>query len=407
MAETIAVLSLKGGTGKTTTVRTLADVLRRVGLDVLAIDLDPQGNLSDYFDVPPDASPTIADVLRATPRRRRPSHDGIVPASPILAEVERSLSGKMGRELVLRKALKDARKQHDVILIDCPPALGLLTINGLVAADWALISSEAQYFALQGVQGALEVIEQAKEFYNPDLEWLGVVMNIADMRTVHSREAYAQLKEHFGDKVFETVIRSSIAYAESAERALLDPRPPARPGRRLPGAGRRGPRAHRAARRRASRRSSLGARGLHCDARRRRALVACWLAGRGGGDARRRGPHGRRRARRASGGATATSRAGHARPARRRRGPAGDRAGLAPGAQVIARGLRARRCRTARSARTADGWPSPGRDDGPWLDAIRAVVKPRMSCAVLARASSCAGGPTPSSSIRSASSERR
>ena len=96
-----------------------------------------------------------------------------------------------------------------------------------MAADWALISSEAQYFALQGVQGALDVIEQAKEFYNPDLEWLGVVMNIADMRTVHSREAYAQLKEHFGDKVFETVIRSSIAYAESAERALsiLDHRP--------------------------------------------------------------------------------------------------------------------------------------------------------------------------------------
>ena len=79
------------------------------------------------------------------------------------------------------------RKQHDIILIDCPPALGLLTINGLVAADWAMISSEAQYFALQGVQGALEVTEQAKEFYNPDLEWLGVVLNIADMRTVHSR----------------------------------------------------------------------------------------------------------------------------------------------------------------------------------------------------------------------------
>jgi chromosome partitioning protein len=96
-----------------------------------------------------------------------------------------------------------------------------------VAADWALISSEAQYFALQGVQGALDVIEQAKEFYNPDLEWLGVVMNIADMRTIHSREAYDQLAEHFGDKVFKTVIRSSIAYAESAEKGLsiLDHRP--------------------------------------------------------------------------------------------------------------------------------------------------------------------------------------
>jgi chromosome partitioning protein len=227
MAETIAVLSLKGGTGKTTAVRTLADVLRRVGLDVLAIDLDPQGNLSDYFDVPPDASPTIADVLTGDAKARAAVHDGIVPATPILAEVERSMSGKMGRELVLRKALKDARKQHDVVLIDCPPALGLLTINGLVAADWALISSEAQYFAMQGVQGALDVLEQAKEFYNPDLEWLGVVMNIADMRTIHSRDAYTQLNEHFGDKVFNTVIRSSIAYAESAEKGLsiLDHRP--------------------------------------------------------------------------------------------------------------------------------------------------------------------------------------
>ncbi len=227
MAETIAVLSLKGGTGKTTTVRTLADVLRRVGLDVLAIDLDPQGNLSDYFDVPPDASPSVADVLAGDAKVKEATHDGIVPSALNLAEAELALAGKMGRELVLRKALKEARKQHDVILVDCPPALGLLTINGLVAADWALISSEAQYFALQGVQGALEVIEQAKEFYNPDLEWLGVVMNIADMRTVHSREAYSQLSEHYGDKVFNTVIRSSIAYAESAEKGLsiLDHRP--------------------------------------------------------------------------------------------------------------------------------------------------------------------------------------
>src|SRR3954454_8894756 len=227
MADTIAVLSLKGGTGKTTTVRTLTDVFRRVGLDVLAIDLDPQGNLSDYFDVPPDAAPTVADVLRGDARLKEAVHDSIVPATPILAEVERSLSGRMGRELVLRKALKDARKQHDVILIDCPPALGLLTVNGLVAADWAIVSSEAQYFALQGVNGALEVVEQAREYYNDDLQVLGVLMNIADMRTKHSRDAYAQLREAFGEQVFDTVIRSSIAYAESAEKALsiLDYRP--------------------------------------------------------------------------------------------------------------------------------------------------------------------------------------
>jgi chromosome partitioning protein len=226
-ADTIAVLSLKGGTGKTTTVRTLADVLRRAGLDVLAVDLDPQGNLSDYFDVPADASPTVADVLNGDAKIKEATHDGLVPAALNLADVERSLSGKMGREVVLKKALKDARKHHDVILIDCPPALGLLTVNGLVAADWAIVSSEAQYFALQGVNGALEVIEQAREYYNDDLRVLGVLMNIADMRTKHSQDAYVQLQEAFGEQVFATVIRSSIAYAESAEKALsiLDHRP--------------------------------------------------------------------------------------------------------------------------------------------------------------------------------------
>src|SRR3954447_14978688 len=103
MADTIAVLSLKGGTGKTTTVRTLADAFRRAGLDVLAVGLDPQGNLSDYFDVPPDATPTIADVLAGDAKAKHAERAGIVPATPILAEVERALSGKMGRELTLRK----------------------------------------------------------------------------------------------------------------------------------------------------------------------------------------------------------------------------------------------------------------------------------------------------------------
>ncbi|MDA0184952.1 ParA family protein [Solirubrobacter phytolaccae] len=220
MADTIAVLSLKGGTGKTTTVRTLADVLRQVGLDVLTIDLDPQGNLSDYFDVARDASPTVADVLSGDAKAKEAVHDGVIPSSLNLAEVERALSGKMGRELVLKKALKDVRKAYDVILIDCPPALGLLTINGLVAADYALISSEAQYFALQGTTGANELIEQVREYYNDDLELVGVLLNIADMRTKHSRDAYAQLLQTYGEKVFAAVIRSSIAYAESAEKAL-------------------------------------------------------------------------------------------------------------------------------------------------------------------------------------------
>jgi chromosome partitioning protein len=220
MAATIAVLSQKGGTGKTTTVRTLADVFRRVGLDVLAVDLDPQGNLSDYFDVPADADPTVADVLAGQAKAADAVHNDILPAHLGLAESELMLSGKMGREMTLRRALRDVKRRYDVILIDCPPALGLLTVNAVVAADYALLSTEAQYFSLQGVEQALEVIELAKENLHPDLEWLGVVMNIADLRTIHSREALAQLKERFGEKVFDAVIRSSIRYAESAERGV-------------------------------------------------------------------------------------------------------------------------------------------------------------------------------------------
>jgi chromosome partitioning protein len=227
MAETIAVLSQKGGTGKTTAVRTLTDVFRRVGLRTLAVDLDPQGNLSDYLDVDPDAAPTIGDVLSGRAKAREAVHDGIIPANLNLAEAELALGGKMGRELTLKKALRDLRGDYDLIMVDCPPSLGLLTVNALVAADRALLSAEAQYFALQGVEQALEVIELARETLNPNLEWLGVVLNIADMRTRHSREAFDSLREHFGEKLLDTTIRASIAYAESAERALsiLDYRP--------------------------------------------------------------------------------------------------------------------------------------------------------------------------------------
>jgi chromosome partitioning protein len=227
MAETIAVLSQKGGTGKTTAVRTLTDIFRRAGLDTLAVDLDPQGNLSDYFDVDPQADPTAADVLTGRAQASEAVHDDVIPANLQLAEAELTLAGKMGRELTLRRALNDVQRGYDIVLVDCPPALGLLTVNALVAADHALLSAEAQYFALQGVEQAIEVIDLARDNLNPDLAWLGVVLNIADMRTIHSREAYDTLTEHFGDRVFDTTIRASIAYAESAERAvsILDHRP--------------------------------------------------------------------------------------------------------------------------------------------------------------------------------------
>jgi chromosome partitioning protein len=224
---TIAVLSQKGGTGKTTTVRTLADALRRADVRTLAVDLDPQGNLSDYFDLPPDAEPTIADVLSGRASATEAIHEDLIPANLSLAEAELMLGGKIGRELTLRRALEKAPGEYEVILIDCPPSLGLLTVNALVAADRALVTAEAQYFALQGVEQAMEVVELARDSLNPALELLGVLLNLADMRTVHSREALASLQERFGEQVFGTVIRSSIAYAESAERArsILDHRP--------------------------------------------------------------------------------------------------------------------------------------------------------------------------------------
>jgi chromosome partitioning protein len=220
VAATITVLSQKGGTGKTTTVRTLTDAYRRAGLDVLCVDLDPQGNLSDYFDVPADASPTVADVLAGQAKAADAVHEDVLPANLGLAEAEVILAGKMGRELTLKRALREVKRRYDLVLVDCPPSLGLLTVNALVAADHALISSEAEYFSLQGVEQALEVVELAKESLHPDLDWLGVVLNIADMRLVHAREALKSLKERFGERVFDTVIRRSVRYAESAERGV-------------------------------------------------------------------------------------------------------------------------------------------------------------------------------------------
>jgi chromosome partitioning protein len=227
MAHTIAVISQKGGTGKTTAVRTIADVLRRIDVAVLAVDLDPQGNLSDYYDIAPDASPTIGDVLTARAQAAQAVHGAIIPANLNLAEAELSLTGRIGRELTLKRALREVKEAYEVVLIDCPPSLGLLTVNALVAARYALLSAEAQYFALQGVEQALEVIELARDSLNPELEWLGVLLNIADMRTRHSREAFDSLRKHYGEKLFDTTIRASIAYAEAAERAvsILDYRP--------------------------------------------------------------------------------------------------------------------------------------------------------------------------------------
>jgi chromosome partitioning protein len=220
MSVTIAVLSQKGGTGKTTMVRSLADVFERLGLDVLAVDADPQGNLSDYFDTPADAQPTLGDVLTGQARAADAVHGQVIPANLTLAEAELVLAGKIGREVTLRNALRDLKRNRELILIDCPPTLGLLTVNALCAGSHAILSTEAQYFSLQGMEQAVEVLDLARDSLNPDLELLGVCLNIANMRTRHARQTLEALRERFGDRLFRTVIRQSIAYAESAERGV-------------------------------------------------------------------------------------------------------------------------------------------------------------------------------------------
>ena len=227
MATTIAILSQKGGTGKTTTTRSLADILERIGQRTLSIDADPQGNLSAYFDVSPEAQPSLGEVLTGQSRAVDAIHGAVIPANLGLAEAELMLAGKIGREMTLRNALREAKRRYDYLLIDCPPTLGLLTVNALVAADWALISTEAEHFSRHGVEQALEVVRIARETLNPNLAPLGVVLNIADLRTRHAKRTVARLSEEFPGLPFVTAIRRSISYAESAERArpILSHRP--------------------------------------------------------------------------------------------------------------------------------------------------------------------------------------
>jgi len=169
VALTIAILSQKGGTGKTTMTRSLADIFGRVGLNTLAVDGDPQGNLSDYFDTDPEAQPTLGEVLTGQAKAVDAIHEGVIPANLGLAEAELVLSGKMGRELTMRNALRESKRRYDAILIDCPPTLGLLTVNALAAADAVLVPVQCEYYALEGLAQLLATIDAVRQRLNAKL----------------------------------------------------------------------------------------------------------------------------------------------------------------------------------------------------------------------------------------------
>lgn len=216
----IAVINQKGGVGKTTTAVSLAAQLASAQTPVLLVDLDPQGNATSGLGIAKDQlEVTTYDALfgRATldqtvqPTGREGLY--ILPANPQLAAAEIELVDQPNREFALQRVLQTGVFAY--VIIDCPPALGLLTINALVAAHSLLIPVQSEYYALEGLGQLLETVQKVRKGINPSLDLLGVVLTMYDKRTSLSEQVMAEIKAHFGDKLFKTVIPRNVRLAES------------------------------------------------------------------------------------------------------------------------------------------------------------------------------------------------
>lgn len=216
----IAVLNQKGGVGKTTTAVNLGAYLARNGKTVLLVDLDPQANATSGLGIDKQSlDSTMYDALfqhqEAPNIVRDTSISGLklLPSNANLAGAEVQLVDTLQRELQLRSMLDQFN--YDVALIDCPPSLGLLTVNALSAADYVLIPVQTEYYALEGLSQLLAVIQRVKDALNPKLDILGVLLTMFDSRTSLSDQVMDEVKKHFGDKVFETVIPRNVRLAEA------------------------------------------------------------------------------------------------------------------------------------------------------------------------------------------------
>jgi len=222
VARVIALANQKGGVAKTTSTLNLAVAFAEEGNKVLAVDLDPQGNLTMSQGLNPDTiERSMYDVLVHRLPIEQIIHQGeidLAVASIDLAGAELALSSMIGRERALEKALQSVRERYDWIVIDTPPSLGLLTINALVAANGVIVPVQCEYLSLRGLVQLENTLSMIRENLNPDVGIDGILATMYDSRTLHSREALEILEENFGDLVFKTRIRKTIRYAEAPVR---------------------------------------------------------------------------------------------------------------------------------------------------------------------------------------------
>jgi chromosome partitioning protein len=221
-AKVIAFANQKGGVAKTTTTLNLAVAFSESGHDVLAIDMDPQGNLTMSQGVDPDkVEQSMFDVLvhklpisQVITKREV----DIAVASIDLAGAEIAMSAHIGRERALEKALEEVKGDYDFVCIDTPPSLGLLTVNALTAADKVIVPVQCEYLSMRGLVQLQNTLQMIRENLNPDVEIEGILPTMLDSRTVHAKEAVEILEENFGELVFQSRIRKAIKFAEAPVR---------------------------------------------------------------------------------------------------------------------------------------------------------------------------------------------